>query len=57
MQNDKDYLRVREAAKYIGYSESGLRKLLRMGIIPYTKPVGRIYLSKAVLDRFISNEL
>lgn len=50
-------LNVHDAAKYIGYSEGGLRKLLKSGVIPYTKPAGRIYISKDNLDRFISNEL
>jgi excisionase family DNA binding protein len=51
------YLNTKEAAEYIGYSVSGLRKLMAIGLIPFTKPRGRLYFKKLDLEKFIQNEL
>lgn len=48
---------TREAAEYCGYSLSGFKKLLATGIVPYTKPRGRLFFRKRELDAFILNEL
>lgn len=47
---------TKEAAEYLGYSVSGLRKILAIGLIPYTKPRGRLYFKVEDLDDFISRE-
>lgn len=45
-----------EAAEYLGYSLSGLKKILALGLIPYTKPRGKLYFKVSDLDSFIKNE-
>lgn len=57
MSEYKKYLRTREAAEYVGYSVSGFRKLLAIGLIPYTKPAGRLYFRRSDLDMFMAKEL
>lgn len=49
------YMTSREAAQYLGYSISGFRKLLALGLIPYTKPSGRLYFKVSDLNKFIEN--
>lgn len=50
------YMSTKEAAEYLGYSVSGLRKILAIGLIPYTKPRGRLYFRVEDLDNFVSRE-
>lgn len=50
------YMSTMEAAKYLGYSLSGLKKILALGLIPYTKPRGKLYFKVSDLDSFIKNE-
>lgn len=51
---DGKYMNTREAAEYIGYSVSGFKKLLSAGLIPYTKPAGRLYFRKRDLEAFMA---
>lgn len=52
---NQNFLKTKEAAEYIGYSVSGFKKLVYKGIIPYTKPAGRLFFYKKDLDGFLSN--
>lgn len=55
MVGNGKYLMTKEAALYLGYSISGFRKLLAQGLIPYTKPRGKLYFKASDLDKFIEN--
>lgn len=50
------YMSTREAAEYLGYSMSGFKKILAIGLIPYTKPRGKLYFRVSDLDMFVANE-
>ena len=50
----KNVLNLEEAAEYTGYSISYLYKLTSKGIIPHSKPNGKmIFLSKEKLDDWL----
>ena len=51
------YMSMKEAAAYTGYSLSWFKRLARDGIVPYTKPTGRLYFKVSDLDRFMENTL
>lgn len=50
------YMSTKEAAEYLGYSMSGFKKILAIGLIPYTKPRGKLYFRVTDLEKFILNE-
>jgi excisionase family DNA binding protein len=54
MEIDKMYYRTHEAAKYLGLSDSELRRYAREGRIEFSRPGGKVMLfSKPDLDKFI----
>lgn len=55
MAGNGKYLNTKEAAQYLGYSLSGFKKLLAQGLIPYTKPKGKLYFKVDELNKFIEN--
>lgn len=48
-------LTLQEAADYLGYSESGIRKLIRRKAINYSKPAGRYRFKPEWLDAFVQS--
>lgn len=49
-----DYLRTKDAAEYLGVAIDTLRGYARDGLIPYSRPGGRLLIfSKADLDKWI----
>jgi excisionase family DNA binding protein len=54
LSENKTVFTPKEAAKYIGISQSTLYKMTSAGILPFSKPNGKlIYFSKAGLDRWL----
>lgn len=54
MLSSKTVLTPKEAANYMGISQSTLYKLTSAGIVPFSKPNGKlIYFSKAGLDEWL----
>lgn len=52
---DQKYLKTREAARYLGITESELRRYARISLIPYSRPGGKMMLfAKDDLDQFIT---
>jgi len=52
---NKNYLRVEEAAQYLGMTASSLYKLMQKKKISYYKPTGKIcYFTQKDLDGFIT---
>ncbi len=52
--HSKTIFSPKDAAQYMGISQSTLYKLTSAGIIPFSKPNGKlIYFSKAGLDRWL----
>lgn len=51
-----DYLRSREAAKYIGVCYRTLQNYIADGLIRCTKPGGQWLFKKSDLDAFMNNE-
>ena len=53
---DKEYLTVKEAAKFIGRSESVIYKLTHFNIIPFSKPQnGNNYIKKSDLENWMAS--
>ncbi|TRZ45134.1 helix-turn-helix domain-containing protein [Robertkochia solimangrovi] len=51
---NKSVLTLEETCEYMGISKSYLYKLTAQGVIPYSKPNGKlIYFSKEKLDRWL----
>lgn len=48
-------LGVREAAKFLGYTEKSLRTRIARGRIPYRREGGRIVFVRAELDRWVDS--
>jgi len=54
LSNSKAVLTPKEAARYMAISQSTLYKLTSAGILPFSKPNGKlIYFSKAGLDQWL----
>lgn len=54
LTENKTVFTPKEAAKYMGISQSTLYKLTSAGILPFSKPNGKlIYFGKASLDQWL----
>lgn len=52
--SSKTVLNITEACRYTGLSQSYLYKLTSLGLIPFSKPNGKmIYFSKSKLDNWL----
>lgn len=50
------YLRSKAAAAYLQVSFRTLQNYIAQGLIPYTKPAGRLLFKERDLDAFLANE-
>ncbi len=53
---EKKYLKVAEVAEYLGLTESGIRKWIRLGIIPFRKINGAIRFDIEIIDHWINSQ-
>ena len=52
MKIEQRFLNTPEVAKYLGFSESGIRKWVRKGMIPFNKINGGIRFDIQAIDKW-----
>jgi excisionase family DNA binding protein len=52
----KRYLNVAEIAKYLGFTESAIRKWVRLGVIPFVKINGGIRFDLERIERWVEKK-
>ena len=50
-----EFLTTAQACRFLKYSECHLRRLVAAGVIPYSKPRGRLYFRKSALIAYMDN--
>ena len=56
MEQDSTTMNVIDTSKYLGCSQSMVRKLVRTKEIPFYKVGNKIFFKKSVIDWWISNQ-
>ena len=52
-QARSSWLSVRDAAEYLGVSETAVRALIKRRHVPFCKPNGRIFIDRRDLDEWV----
>lgn len=52
---DKTFINTNEAAELLGVTKSYLYKLTSKGLIPFHKPMGKLYFKPTELEEWIEN--
>ena len=53
----REWLRTKEAAIYLGISETQIHNFKREGLIPYSKLGGSLYFKKSDIDRLLEENI